>query len=205
MDKFTLIIGLVGTILLVVSIVVIISAIISIIKKKTSFKKLISSFIIFLITFAFATSFIYLSLFLQTFSRYTSENQLGWVYAKRDSGVVKVTFYNAVKDEHHWFNMSGEQWMIEGYFLRWSLALRWLGAGSYYRVTRFTGRWSDPEKQIASTYQIQPETKLWKFLLKHGKKIPFIDAAYGIAAFQYPQSDTVDIFINDTGFILRIR
>ncbi|MGB3341150.1 MAG: hypothetical protein WBB37_06685 [bacterium] len=205
MDKFTLIIGLVGTILLVVSIVVIISAIINLIKKKTSLKKFISSFIIFLITFAFATSFIYLSLFLQTFSRYTSENQLGWVYAERDSGTTKVTFYNAAKDQYHWFNISGEQWMIEGYFLRWGLALRWLGAGSYYRVTRFTGRWSDPEKQIASVYQIQPETKLWRFLLMHGKKIPLIDAAYGIGAFQYPHEDTVDIFINDTGFILRIR
>jgi len=205
MDKFTLIMGLIGIILLGVSIVVIISAIVNLIKKKPSLKRFISSFIIFLITFAFATSFIYLSLFLQTFSRYTSENQLGWVYAERDSGTTKVTFYNAVKDRYRWFNISGEQWMIEGYFLRWGLVLRWLGAGSYYRVTRFTGRWSDPEKQIASVYQIQPETKLWRFLLMHGNKIPFIDAAYGIAAFQYPNKDTVDIYINDTGFILRIR
>ena len=205
MDKFTLIIGLVGTILLVVSIVVIITAIINLVKKKTTFKKFISSFIVFLILFAFATSFIYLSLFLQTFSRYTNEHQLGWVYAERDSGTTEVTFYNAVKNQHRWFNISGEQWMIEGYFLRWGLALRWLGAGSYYRVTRFTGRWSDPEKQITSVYQIQPETKLWRFLLKHGNKIPFIDAAYGIGAFQYPNKDTIDIYINDTGFILRAR
>lgn len=205
MDKFTLIIGLVGIILLVVAIVIIITAIINLIKKKTTFRKFLSSIIVFLILFAFATSFIYLSLFLQTFSRYTSEHQLGWVYAERDSGTTEVIFNNTVKDQHHWFNISGEQWMIEGYFLRWSLALRWLGAGSYYRVTRFTGRWSNPEKQIASVYQIQPETKLWRFLLKHGNKIPFIDAAYGIGAFQYRNKDTVDIYINDTGFILRIR
>jgi O-antigen ligase len=76
MDKFTLIIGLVGIILLVVAIVVIIAAIISLIKKKTTFRKFMSSFIVFLILFAFATSFIYLSLFLQTFSRYTSEHML---------------------------------------------------------------------------------------------------------------------------------
>lgn len=205
MDKFTLIIGLAGLALLAVSIIIIITAIINLIKKKTTLKKFISSFIIFLITFAFATSFIYLSLFLQTFSRYTSENQIGWVYAERDSGLTKVTFYNTEKKEHHWFNIYGEQWMIEGYFLRWGVALRWLGAGSYYRITRFTGRWADPEKQVSSVYQIHPESRLWKFLLKHGSKIPFVDAAYGIAAFQYPHEDTVDIFINDTGFILRIR
>ena len=83
--------------------------------------------------------------------------------------------------------------------------MRWLGAGAYYRVTRFTGRWSDPAKQIVSVYQIEPETHLWRFLLKYGNRIPFIDAAYGIAAFQYPNKDTIDIYINDTGFILRIR
>lgn len=205
MDKFTLIIGLSGTILLIVSLVIIITAIINLIKKRTTLKKLISSFIIFLVTFGFATSFIYLSLFLQTFSRYTSEHQLGWVYAEANAETMNVTFYNAVSEKHYWFEIPGEQWMVEGYFLRWSLALRWLGAGAYYRVTRFTGRWSDPERNIASVYQIQPETKLWKFLLKHGNKIPFIDAAYGIAAFQYPNEDTIDIFINDTGFILRLR
>ena len=205
MDKFTLIIGLVGIILLVVAIVVIITAIINLIKKKTTFRKFLSSIIVFLILFAFATSFIYLSLFLQTFSRYTSEHQLGWVYVEEKTDTIKITYYDAVNNRYHWFKIAGEQWMIDGYFLRWSLALRWLGAGAYYRVTRFTGRWSNPEEQIASVYQIQPETKLWKFLLKHGNKIPFIDAAYGIGAFQYPNKDTVDIYINDTGFILRIR
>jgi hypothetical protein len=205
MDKFTLIIGLIGTVLLAISVIVIITAIIHLIKKKTTFKKSLSSLIIFLITFAFGTSFIYLSLFLQTFSRYTKEEHVGWVYAEPNGETTRVTFFSTAKQKHYWFEISGEQWMIEGYFLRWGLALRWLGAGAYYRVTRFTGRWTNQDEQTASVYQIYPESQLWKFLLKHGDKIPFIDTAYGIAAFQYPRHDTVDIFINDTGFILRIR
>lgn len=205
MDKFTLIVGLIGTALLVVSLVVVITAFVNLVKKKRKLKKFFSSFIIFLITFGFATSFIYLSLFLQTFSRYTDEQKIGWVYAEEKTDTIKITYYDGVNNRYHWSKISGEQWMIDGYFLRWSLALRWLGAGAYYRVTRFTGRWSDPEKQTMSVYQIHPEEKLWKFLLKHGGKIPFIDTAYGIGAFQYPNKDTVDIYINDTGFILRIR
>lgn len=205
MDKFTLLVGLIGTALLVVSIVVIITAFVNLIKKKTKLRKFFSSFIIFLIVFGFATSFIYLSLFLQTFARYTEEHKIGWVYTQKETDTTEVTYYDAVNNRFHWFKLSGEQWMIEGYFLRWSLALRLLGAGAYYRVTRFAARWTTPEKQTTSVYQIYPEEKLWKLLLKHGDKIPFIDAAYGIGAFQYPCKDTIDIYINDTGFILRTR
>lgn len=40
-------------------------------------------------------------------------------------------------------------------------------------------------------------------MLKNFKKIPFVDAAYGTAAFQYPSTDPYDIYINDTGFIIK--
>lgn len=205
MDKFAVIIGIIGLLLLVISLVILICAIVNIIKRKMKLKKFLSSFIIFLITFAFATSFIYLSLFLQTFSRYTHEEKIGWVSADTVDRGIKVTFFNEKTNRLYWFDLAGDQWMVEGYFLRWSLALRWMGAGSYYRVTRFSGRWENPEGKTTSVYQIHPEEKLWKFLLKHGEKIPFVDAAYGIGAFQYPRQDTFYLYINDTGFILRTR
>lgn len=205
MDKFAFIIGIIGLLLLVISLVILICAIVNIIKRRMKLKKFLSSFIIFLITFAFATSFIYLSLFLQTFSRYTHEEKIGWVYADTADESIKMTFFNEKRNRMYWFDLTGDQWMVEGYFLRWSLALRWMGAGSYYRVTRFSGRWEKPEEKTTSVFQIHPEKKLWKFLLKHGEKIPFVDAAYGIGAFQYPRHDTFYLYINDTGFILRTR
>lgn len=205
MDKFAFIIGIIGLLLLIISLVIIISAIVDMIKGKKKIKKFISSFIIFLIIFAFATSFIYLSLFLQTFSRYTYEERIGWVYAEKMDKTIKTTFFDEKTNRLHWFNLSGDQWMVDGYFLRWSLILRWLGASSYYRVTRFTGRWEKPEGKITSVYQIYPEEKLWRFLLKYGEKIPFVDAAYGIGVFQYPNQDTFYLYINDTGFILRTQ
>jgi len=40
--------------------------------------------------------------------------------------------------------------------------------------------------------------------LKNADKIPFVDAAYGIAAFAYPDNTiTYTVYINDTGFIIR--
>jgi|GEM_PF-605022 len=209
MDKFTFIIGIIGLVLFVIALIIIISAIANLIKRK-KVKKFFSSFIFFLIILAFATSFVCLSLFLQTFSRYIHEERIGWIYAEKVSSKppyhqqkMNITFVDEKNHGAYGFELSGNQWMVEGYFLRWRLLLRWLGVNPYYKVTRFSGRWEKAEGQIVSVYQLRPEEKLWRFLLKHVKKIPFVDAAYGIAAFQYPSPDTFYLYINDTGFILR--
>ena len=118
---------------------------------------------------------------------------------------TRVTFYQESANRLHFFTLVGDQWMIEGYFLRWSTALRWLGAEAYYRITRFSGRYEQAEDRIMSIYQMHPEEKIWGFLLRNAEKIPGVDTAYGIGAFQYPSPDTFYVFINDTGFILRKR
>jgi hypothetical protein len=92
--------------------------------------------------------------------------------------------------------------MIEGHILRWSKNLRWLGAESYYCITRFSGR-DIADAGRSSVFQIAPESGLWRFFLKNFEKIPFADAAYGIAAFQYPSRDTYYLYIDDTGFIIK--
>jgi hypothetical protein len=203
MDTFTLIIGIIGLVLFAVSLVILINAIISVVKRKMKFRKAVTSLVMFLILFGFGTSFIYLALFLQTFSRYTQEDKIGWIYAEDVRDGITMVFYDEQKQDLHYFNLQGDQWIVEGYFLRWSLALRWLGAGAYYRVTRFTGRWEEPFDKPPSVYQIHPERGIWKMLLQYGDKLPFVDAAYGIGAFQYPARDTFSLYINDTGFIRR--
>lgn len=203
MDKFTVIIGIIGLVLLAIALVILINMVIGLIKRKKGFRQVITSCIAFLVLLGFALSAIYLSLFLQTFSRYTHEDKIGWVHAAREDGKITMVYQDVNKQDRHYFNLSGDQWMVEGYFLRWSLALRWLGAGSYYRVTRFTGRWEETNNKPMSAYQVHPEEFLWKILLKYDNKIPFVDAAYGIGAFQYPSNDTFTVYINDTGFILR--
>lgn len=203
MDRFVFVTGIVGLILFVIALVILIHSIIKTVKRKRRITKFIYSILFSIVIFAFASSFIYLSLFLQTFSRYIHEEKIGWVYAETLNDSTKVTFFEQRENRMHFFNLVGDQWMIEGYFLRWNTALRWLGAGAYYRITRFSGRWEQGEDRITSIYQLHPEERLWKFLLKHAEKIPGVDTAYGIAAFQYPSMDTFYVYINDTGFILR--
>lgn len=203
MDKFIFIAGIIGLSLFLVTIIILINIIVRIIKRKMGLKRFIYSCLLFLIIFGFSLSFIYLSLFLQTFSRYTHEKKIGTVYAEKKGEIINIYFADEDKDQEYTFTLHGDQWMVEGCILRWDLSLRWLGAGTYYKVTRFRGRWEKSTTKQITYYKVQPQGKLWKFLLKYGESIPFIDTAYGIGAYQYPDKNSYSLYINETGFILR--
>lgn len=203
MDKFVLVAGITGVILFIVALATLINAVLGAIRSKTKLGRFLTGILVALVVGAFASSLIYFSLFLQTFMRYTHEEMIGWVYAEEHDGSIRTTFYHAPENRMHFVNIVGDQWMIEGYFLRWKTALRWLGADAHYRLTRLSGRWERSDRTTVSNYEIHPDEKIWRFLLRNAEKIPGVDTAYGIAAFQYPGPDTFYVYINDTGFILR--
>ncbi len=205
MDRFVLLTGIAGLVFLTSALVLLIHSTVQTIKGRQKVKVFLSRLLLSLFLIVFASSLIYLSLFMQTFARYQHEERIGWVCTEPANDSTRMTFYIERENRMHFFNIVGDQWMIEGYFLRWGALLRWLGAGSYYRITRFSGRREIGEDALISIYQIHPEERLWRFLLKHAEKIPGVDTAYGIAAFQYATSDTMFVYINDTGFILRRR
>jgi hypothetical protein len=199
-DQFVTVLGISGLILLALAVIVLVSALIDVFKKRASTKGLITSLVIFLVTCGFGLAFASIALFVYTFSRFTHEERIGYVVAEAHEDTIAVTFCDETKDMTHSFKLTGEQWMVEGYIMRWSTSLRWLGAESYFLVTRFSGR---DVAASSSVYQIAPETGWWRFLLKNCEKIPFVDAAYGIGAFQYPSADRYYLYINDTGFIIK--
>ncbi len=202
MDKFVSVIGIIGLVLLVLSLVVIIQSLVCLFKKRIGVKSFLTSFLIFLISCGFGLAFASISLFLYTFSRFSHQEKIGYVFAEAHHDTIGVTFINEKTRQSHIFRLVGDQWMVEGHILRWNTSLRWLGAGSYVCITRFAGR--DIEyKNRSSVYQIAPENKLWRYLLKYSEKIPFVDATYGIGAFQYPSKDPFYLYLNDTGFIIK--
>jgi len=201
-----MVLGIVGIVLLALGIIVIIQALIAVFKKRTDAKGFLISLLIFLITVGFGLAFTAIALFVYTFARFSHEEKIGYVFAEAHGDTIAMTFFNAKEDKSHFFKLTGDQWMIEGYIVRWKTSLRWLGAESYYCITRFEGRdveGSGSDAVYSNRYQIANETGFWRFMLKNWKKIPFIDAAYGTAAFQYPSQDPYDIYINDTGFIIK--
>ncbi len=206
MNKMVLITGALGVLFLFIAIFLIGYVVFKIFKRKTKVKTCLMYTFISVFLFAFSFGFINFSFFLQTFSRYVGEERIGKVYAEIEGSRMKIYFYDEKHNKTYNFYLTGDQWMVEGCILRWSAILRWLGLDSYYRITRFRGRWITPNGEKPVTFFIiVPEGKMWRFLLRYGKYIPFVDAVYGIGAFQYPSQDTCYIYINDSGFILRFR
>lgn len=204
MDRLIVTLISAGIVIAIAGITILIYSIIRMFKRKKKLRTLPSVLITFLLLAAIGSSFFYLGLFLQTFSRYTAEDHIAWVYAEADdNNEISVQYYDMKNDSLHEFTIFGDEWMIEGKFLRWNLMLRFLGKGAYYKVVRISGRWED--RGPPSFYQLEENPGIWKYILKHYKDIPFVDTAYGIGAFQYATGDTFDVYINDTGFILRKR
>ncbi len=208
MDTFVMVLGITGIVLVALGIIVIIQAVAGIFNKRTKAKNFVVSLLIFLITVGFGIAFTAIAMFVYTFARFSHEEKIGYVFAEAHGDTTAMTFFSEKEDRSHFFKLAGDQWMIEGYILRWKTGLRWLGAESYYCVTRFEGRDIEGSESgsaavCSNVYQIANETGFWRYMLKNCEKIPFVDAAYGIAAFQYPSTDPYDIYINDTGFIIK--
>jgi hypothetical protein len=203
MDTFAHNTALLGICLGSLALIVIVSSVILKIKKKIGLGSLWSAFLFFLILLLAGACMFSLSLFARTYSLLNNDQRIGQVVCfKTDSG-LQMRYFDDAAGAKHVFPLAGDQWMIQGYILRWKPFLRFLGAKPYYRVTRFSGRWESPDSTTITNYQLVMEPGYWGALLRYGQKLPLIDAVQGIAAFQYPGNDTFKVYITDAGFVLK--
>lgn len=111
------------------------------------------------------------------------------------------------KDESQFYIINGQQFIIEGHIVKWDDFMLALGMKPLYQITRLSGRYisvEDEKSKKRSVYEINKESKIWRFLLKYGSKIPGIEASYGTAAFSYPEEkDTMNLIITNHGFIIK--
>lgn len=203
MDTFKILIGLIGIVLFSISIYSLIDSFLKFLRRKVKFiiffRYLLSSFILFL----FSIIFILLFLVLQTFTRFYYEEKIGEVYAVKNNGEINISFTDLKNNKKHTFSINGDQWVIEGEIIVFDKWLRWLGARSYYRIVRFSGRFLERKEGILKYYEIiNSRSDFWEFVLKNFDRLPFIDTAYGISAFQYP-GYKYDVYISDLGFVIR--
>ncbi len=202
MDKLVMSFGIASVIFLGIAFLMLLSALKNLFSRKLKVGRLWSNTLIFIVIVLLGVSSLYVMLFLKTFSLYTREDKIGSVYALKSGDSLLMAYKDYNRNRNYIFSLKGNEWMIEGYIMRWKLPLRFLGANSYYKVTGFSGRNIDTGKQ-GTVYSIAKVGKGWKLFMRNYKKIPFVEAVYGIAAFQYPDKDTFGIYINDTGFIIK--
>ncbi|MFN3698798.1 MAG: hypothetical protein ACK4SU_01210 [Dictyoglomus sp.] len=139
---------------------------------------------------------------LQTFTRFYYEEKIKKVYTVKNNGEINISFVDLKNNKRYFFKINGDQWVIKGEIIVFDKWLRWLGAKSYYRIVRFSGRFLEGKEGIVKYYEINSRSDFWEFVLKNFDRLPFIDTAYGISAFQYP-GYKYDVYISDLGFVIR--
>lgn len=203
MDKFAQNTALIGLGFGLLALIILAASVALKVKKKIGLGSLWSAFLFFLILLLAGTSLFSLSLFARTYSLLNNDQLIATVTALKTDNGLQMKFTDVTNGIKHVFPLAGDQWMIQGYILRWKPFLRFLGAKPYYRVTRFSGRWESPDSTTICNYQLVKEPGYWGTLLRYGQKYPLIDAVQGIAAFQYPGLDTFKVYITDAGFVLK--
>ncbi len=107
------------------------------------------------------------------------------------------------------FEVSGEQWVLEGDILKWHNWLNFLGLHTRYRLTRLTSRYLRASHEMANPRTVYPlveneDSPLWRFLYKYGPRLPMISTVYGNAVFQSSGDRGIyRVYVGTSGFIAR--
>ncbi len=104
--------------------------------------------------------------------------------------------------------LKGNQWSVSGGIVKWHPWLTALGLPSYHKVTRLSGRYALIEEETAA-----PPTAVelnggvdrwWEWLYRVDPYLPFIEAAYGSAAFLYVNPVLeYQVDVTPSGYLIR--
>lgn len=176
-------------------------------------KRLTLKFVgILLISIGFVFFFAYAS--LKSYSFLVNEDLIAKVRCYRTKGqlydmALKYTpVVNGITKEEEVYLLKGEQWMIDGDILKWRPVLNILGFKTGYKVTRISGRFltvSQSQYGFQTSYTIGGGSdRLWLFLHKYQKCLPFVEAVYGNGAYTFADDNkTFGVYVTTSGFIIK--
>lgn len=156
-------------------------------------KKILVCIIHFLFVVIFALiSFIFLLFYvsLKGYKNFTYNKPIFSIECslkEKDSFMLKLTPLDGDESEAEFYNVKGQQFVIEGHIIKWENFFVAVGMKPLYQVTRLTGRYisfEDEKEKERSVYKLGEETKFWRLLMKYGEKVPGIDAVNGISSFK---------------------
>jgi hypothetical protein len=175
-----------------------------------SFRNLL---LIFLWTAVFGVVFFY-GFFFQAYYAFNREEPVAKVsivpYPQGQKNLVTLELYGPKDNpEIRQFEVSGDQWMLEGDILKWNNWINFLGFHTRYRLTRLRGRYIRTSDELAKPAEIYSLVEIedhpvWGYLYRHGASLPFVSAVYGNAVFQNTdEASTFLVFTTTSGFITR--
>lgn len=105
--------------------------------------------------------------------------------------------------------LRGDQWQIDARVLKWTGLANLLGMKTAYRLERLSGRYRDVQqerKAVRTVYQLDNDKgiDLWALVQKSERKLPWLDAVYGSAAYM-PMVDKAQyqVSISNSGLVVR--
>lgn len=105
--------------------------------------------------------------------------------------------------------LRGDEWQLDARILKWHGLANLLGMKTVYKLERLSGRYRDVEQERTRTrtvYALEHDKglDLWSLAKKHNKRIPWLDAVYGSAAYM-PMADKAifKVSMSHTGLVVR--
>lgn len=169
--------------------------------------------LIFLWTAVFGALF-FAGFFFQAYYSFTKEEPVAKVtitpLPQKQKNLITLELYLTKEDrETRQFEVSGDQWMIEGDILKWKNWINFLGLHTRYRLTRLRGRYiqtSDELMKPTSVYSLveMEDHPIWGYLYRYGPSLPFVSTVYGNAVFQRSEvPGTFLVYVSTSGFLTR--
>ncbi len=102
----------------------------------------------------------------------------------------------------------GDEWVIESRMVQWKPFWLRCGAKRYYRLERITSRYRDAEKEKTAPRLVyalsERPDKLWEFIWKYQRLMPFVEAVYGNSAFVPAEpGSTCEVYVTYNGLMIK--
>lgn len=105
--------------------------------------------------------------------------------------------------------LRGDEWQIDARVLKWTGLANLLGMKTAYRLERLSGRYRDIQqerKDVHTVFRLDNDRgiDLWALVQKGERKLPWLDAVYGSAAYM-PMVDKAQyqVSISTSGLVVR--
>lgn len=128
---------------------------------------------------------------------------------KSSNPILNIEFFPGTDEAQvRTFLFNADEWVIESRIVQWKSFLGITGAKSYFQLERLSGRYLDIEKEktmprIVYSLNSRPD-KIWAFLYKYQRLIPFIEAAYGNSAFvRYEAGKKFHVYVTNSGLMIK--
>jgi len=145
----------------------------------------------------------------EAFSRSTlvAEVHCRW-FGQKQFALSLVPVRHGTRQPAQTFRLRGDQWTISGGIVKWHPWLTALGVPSYHKLTRVSGRFAkaaEEQAAPASAFELNGGVDwVWWWLYRLDPYLPFVEAAYGSAAFAYVEPTwAFEVYVTPSGYVIQ--